>query len=160
VCGSPLSCNGWDLGRVDSGGFVRTLLSSLGEILTTNELDKEFIAQQESRLQDLRSELVRMRDGMREDERERSQEEQDTQFDGGDESQYMFTREMDATLGQQFDRRLQYVDRALEKIEEGTYGVCDDTGEPIPKGRLEAVPEAIYTVEAQERQERERRPPV
>lgn len=104
--------------------------------------------------------MVRMRDGVRQDERERSQEEQDTQFDEGDESQYMFDREMDATLGEQFGRRLEYVDRALEKIEEGTYGVCDDTGEPIPKGRLEAVPEAIYIVEAQRRREGERRPPV
>lgn len=104
--------------------------------------------------------MVRMRDGVRQDERERSQEEQDTQFDKGDESQYMFDREMDATLGEQFGRRLEYVDRALEKIEEGTYGVCDDTGEPIPKGRLEAVPEAIYIVEAQRRREGERRPPV
>lgn len=128
--------------------------------MSNNELDEEFIAQQKSRLQDLRSELVRMRDGVRQDERERSQEEQDTQFDKGDESQYMFDREMDATLGEQFGRRLEYVDRALEKIEEGTYGVCDDTGEPIPKGRLEAVPEAIYIVEAQRRREGERRPPV
>lgn len=128
--------------------------------MSNNELDEAFIAQQKSRLQDLRSELVRMRDGVRQDERERSQEEQDTQFDKGDESQYMFDREMDATLGEQFGRRLEYVDRALEKIEEGTYGVCDDTGEPIPKGRLEAVPEAIYIVEAQRRREGERRPPV
>jgi RNA polymerase-binding transcription factor len=128
--------------------------------MSNNELDEEFIAQQKSRLQDLRSELVRMRDGVRQDERERSQEEQDTQFDKGDESQYIFDREMDATLGEQFGRRLEYVDRALEKIEEGTYGVCDDTGEPIPKGRLEAVPEAIYIVEAQRRREGERRPPV
>jgi RNA polymerase-binding transcription factor len=128
--------------------------------MSNNELDEEFIAQQKSRLRDLRSELVRMRDGVRQDERERSQEEQDTQFDKGDESQYIFDREMDATLGEQFGRRLEYVDRALEKIEEGTYGVCDDTGEPIPKGRLEAVPEAIYIVEAQRRREGERRPPV
>jgi DnaK suppressor protein len=48
----------------------------------------------------------------------------------------------------------------LQKIEEGTYGTCDDTGEPIPRGRLEAMPEAIYTVEAQQRREGERRPPL
>ncbi len=85
-----------------------------------NELDKEFIERQKSRLLERKAELERMRDGMREDERDRSQEEQDTQFDSGDQSQYMFTREMDATLGQQFDRQLEEVNRALEKIEEGT----------------------------------------
>jgi DnaK suppressor protein len=131
-----------------------------GEVLAGNELDKEFIERQKSRLLERKAELERMRDGVREDERDRSQEEQDTQFDSGDESQYMFTREIDATLGQQFDRQLEEVNRALEKIEEGTYGLSDDTGEPIPKGRLEAIPEALYTVEAQERRERERRPPI
>ena len=70
----------------------------------------------------------------------------------------MFTREMDASIGEQVERRLEDVDRALEKIEEGSYGVCDDTGEEIPRGRLEAVPEAIRTVEAQQEFERERRP--
>jgi RNA polymerase-binding transcription factor len=131
-----------------------------GEVLAGNELDKEFIERQKSRLLERKAELERMRDGVREDERDRSQEEQDTQFDSGDESQYMFNREIDATLGQQFDRQLEEVNRALEKIEESTYGLSDDTGEPIPKGRLEAIPEALYTVEAQERRERERRPPI
>jgi RNA polymerase-binding transcription factor len=136
------------------------LLSSLGVVLANNELDEEFISQQKSRLLERKAELERMRDGMREDEQERSEEYQDTQPDSGDQSQYMFDREMDATLGQQFGRQLEEVNRALEKIEEGTYGLSDDTGEPIPRGRLEAIPEAIYTVEGQERRERERRPPI
>ena len=123
------------------------------------ELDEKFVAQQKQRLQDLKEELLRVRRGMEEDERQRSEEERDTQLDSGDMSQEMFTREMDATIGEQVERRLKDVDRALQKIEEGTYGICDDTGEPIPKGRLEAVPEAIRTVEAQQRYERERRPP-
>ena len=75
-------------------------------------------------------------------------------------SQEMFTREMDATIGEQVERRLKDVDRALQKIDEGTYGLSDVSGEPIPKGRLEAMPEAIRTVEEQQRFERERRPPV
>ena len=123
------------------------------------ELDEKFIAQQKQRLQELKEELLQVRRGMEEDERQRSEEERDTQLDSGDMSQEMFTREMDATIGEQVERRLKDVDRALQKIEEGTYGLCDDTGEPIPKGRLEAVPEAIRTVEAQQRYERERRPP-
>jgi DnaK suppressor protein len=72
----------------------------------------------------------------------------------------MFTREMDASIGEQVGRRLGEVDRALQKIEEGTYGLSDDSGEPIPRGRLEAVPEAIRTVEEQQRFEQERRPPI
>ena len=128
--------------------------------MANNELDQEFIAQQKQRLQDLRVELERVRDGLQDDERFRGEEEEDfTEHDSGDMSQSLFTRELDATVEQQVDRRLQYVDRALQKIDEGTYGLSDDSGEPIPIGRLEAVPEAIRTVEAQQRYERGRRPP-
>jgi DnaK suppressor protein len=45
---------------------------------------------------------------------------------------------------------LKQVDRALEKIQEGTYGICDVTGEKISMPRLEAMPYANTTVKAQE----------
>jgi DnaK suppressor protein len=123
--------------------------------------EQEFVDRQRERLIALREELVRVRDGTDEDQRDLGEDEEDfTEHDSGDMSQSLFNREMDATVEQQVERRIGEIDRALEKIEEGTYGICEDTGEWIPKGRLEAVPEAIRTVEAQERFERERRPPV
>lgn len=126
--------------------------------MTESELDTEFVEQQRGKLEELRDELRRMQRGMEADEQDRSEERQDSPLDTGDVSHEMYTREMDLTIGEQAERRLGDIDRALEKIEEGTYGVCDVTGEPIPKGRLEAVPEAIRTVEAQQRFERGRRP--
>ncbi|MGB3682848.1 MAG: TraR/DksA C4-type zinc finger protein [Rubrobacteraceae bacterium] len=126
--------------------------------MANTQLDEQFVEKQRTRLEELKEELLDIRRGMEEDERDRSQEEQDTELDSGDESQQMFTREMDATIGEQTERRLQDVERALAKVEEGSYGVCDDTGEEIAKGRLEAMPEAIRTVEAQQSFERERRP--
>jgi RNA polymerase-binding transcription factor len=129
--------------------------------VANNGLDQDFLDNQRRRLIDLKDELERLRDGLDEDQRQRGDQEEDlTEHDAGDMSQSIFDREMDATVEGQIGRRLQEVERALQKIEEGTYGICDDTGEEIPKGRLEAVPEAIRTVEAQERFERERRPPV
>jgi DnaK suppressor protein len=136
------------------------LLPSLGEVLANNELDKEFIERQKRKLLERKAELERMLGETQEVATERSEEEQDTTFDSGDQSQYIFERELDATLEQQFERELEDVNRALEKIEEGTYGLSDDTGEPISRERLEAIPEAIYTVEGQKRRERERRPPI
>ncbi len=128
--------------------------------MTTNsDIDERFVAQQRDRLEGLKKELLQIRSGMSGDERERAENEGDTQLDSGDMSQEMFTREMDATIGEQVERRLKDVDRALQKIEEGTYGLSDVSGEPIPKGRLEAMPEAVRTVEEQQRFERERRPP-
>jgi DnaK suppressor protein len=129
--------------------------------LANDALDQEFVGSQKQRLIDLRDELARVRDGLEEDERGlEGGEDEFTETDSGDMSQSIFDREMDATLEVQTERRLKEVDRALKKIEEGTYGICDDTGEEIPRGRLEAVPEAIRTVEAQQRFERERRPPM
>ena len=120
--------------------------------MANNELDQEFIARQKQRLQDLKSELERVRGGLQEDERFRAEEEEDfTQHDSGDMSQSLFTREVDATVERQVERRLAHVERALQKIEEGTYGLSDESGEPIPRGRLEAVPEATRTVEEQQR---------
>lgn len=125
------------------------------------KLDKGFIEDQKERLLEIEAELGRIRDGMEEDQRERAENEADyDEHDSGDLSQSIFSREMDATIEGQTERRLDDVKRALEKIEEGTYGVCDDTGEEIPQGRLEALPEAIRTVEAQQSFERERRPPA
>ncbi len=125
-----------------------------------NELDKEFIEQQRGRLLDRKEELESMQRDAQEVSRERSQEYQDAQADSGDESQYLFEREVDATLEQQFGQELKDINRALEKIEEGTYGLSDGSGEQIPKGRLKAIPEALYTIEEQQRREGERRPPV
>jgi DnaK suppressor protein len=46
------------------------------------------------------------------------------------------------------------IDAALERIEEGTYGFCVETGDPISLKRLEARPIATLSIEAQERHER------
>ena len=130
-------------------------------IVANTELDPEFLEQQKKRLQETHTELTRIREGMEEDEQYRSEEERDfTEHDSGDMAASMHTREVDATIDEQSARRLGDVERALQKIEEGSYGVCDDTGEEISRGRLEAMPEATRTVEAQQRAERDRRPPL
>jgi len=46
------------------------------------------------------------------------------------------------------------IDAAIRRIEEGTYGYCEETGEPISLKRLEARPIATLSIEAQERHER------
>jgi DnaK suppressor protein len=49
------------------------------------------------------------------------------------------------------------IDAALRRIEDGTYGYCEETGEPISLRRLDARPIATLSVEAQERHERRER---
>jgi len=47
---------------------------------------------------------------------------------------------------------IRYLDRALERIENKTYGICKVTGEPIAKERLEAVPHTEISIEAKQKQ--------
>lgn len=49
------------------------------------------------------------------------------------------------------------IDEALRRIDDGSYGYCEETGEPIGVGRLDARPIATLSLEAQERHERRER---
>lgn len=67
------------------------------------------------------------------------------------------TDDFDRTINMELTEKelvlLRQIDRALEKIEEGSYGICDISKEEIPLARLEAVPYATMTVKAQEKLE-------
>lgn len=53
--------------------------------------------------------------------------------------------------------KLDEIEKALEKIEDGTYGVCEGTGKAIPEARLNAIPWARYSVEYAEQVEKQKR---
>lgn len=61
-----------------------------------------------------------------------------------------FDRTISLELSNQEYTILRHIERALQKIDENTYGICDITGEEISLARLEAVPYATMTVKAQE----------
>jgi len=65
-----------------------------------------------------------------------------------------FDRRISLEVTSQEFQVLRQIERALEKITEGSYGVCDISGEEIPKARLEAMPYATTTVKAQEKLEK------
>lgn len=65
-----------------------------------------------------------------------------------------FDRQMSLELSNNDFNILRQIERALEKIEENTYGICDISGKEIPVARLEAVPYATMTVQAQEQVEK------
>jgi DnaK suppressor protein len=124
----------------------------LGDTLD-EELDEEFVARQRARLEEMRRALLRGRAGIREEGR--SWGDHYAPQDPEDVRAHILAEEVDTVLDRWLMRRLGLVERALAKIGEGTYGLCDATGERIPRGRLEAVPEAVYTIEAQRALERE-----
>lgn len=71
-----------------------------------------------------------------------------------DDAQKLALLETEGNLVSRDIERLSRVERALRKIEEGTYGFSDVSGKPIPEARLEATPDAINTVQEQEANER------
>ena len=65
------------------------------------------------------------------------------------------TRELDMILTDREKRKLLQIDDALDRIEESTYGQCEECGVKIPRARLKVLPFAKYCVECQEKTERE-----
>jgi len=73
----------------------------------------------------------------------------DVQFDeeSGEGDTINIERERDLALSAQARQAVEEIDHALAKIKAGTYGLCETSGEPIPKDRLEAIPWARERVE-------------
>ncbi len=116
-------------------------------------LKKSEIAKFKSRLEEMRRQLTQSLKG--------STAEVKTPDEATGYSQHQAdqgTDDFDRTISLEVTSKeygiLRQIDRALEKIDEGTYGVCDATGDDIPIPRLEAVPYATMTVKAQEKYEK------
>ena len=81
---------------------------------------------------------------------------EETQYDNhlGDTATVTYDREMDYTLEENSEAVLGAIDRALQRIEDGTYGTCRRCGRPISEERLEALPHAELCIECKREVER------
>jgi len=70
-----------------------------------------------------------------------------------DSGSEVFEQEMDVSVAQGLRMAYDDVQRALEKFEDGTYGICESCGGIIEIARLEAIPEARYCLECKSRRE-------
>jgi DnaK suppressor protein len=120
-------------------------------------LSPEFLAEQRRRLEALRKQILGGEEKMIADERASQEDRGDEQQDPGEQSADLAQREISQALQGGDKRRLSDIERALQKIEEGTYGLSDFSGEPIPKARLEAIPQAILSVQEEEQWEKKNR---
>jgi DnaK suppressor protein len=109
-------------------------------------LDPAFIAKQRQALTKLRATLLTAARDDEADEAEIKDESSGGAREYEDDAQKLATLELDGNLVVRDIARLERVDRALKKIEEGTYGASDLSGQLIPRERLEAIPESIYTL--------------
>ena len=111
-----------------------------------NDLSPDFIAAQKKRLVALRNDLLGAQTNAR-DELNVGQEDGAEAVEYEDVAQSLDYKEVLQARHDVDLPRLANVDRALVKIELGTYGLSDQSGRAIPKNRLEALPEAVLTVE-------------
>jgi len=75
----------------------------------------------------------------------------DNPADIGSES---FAQEFSLELLQRDEATLAEIDEALDRVEAGTFGLCESCEEPIPRARLNAVPHARFCVDCQRKNER------
>ena len=116
-----------------------------------SRLDTAFLEKQRQTLLRLRARLVEGAQEAESDEAAVNAEEDAGAVEFEDDAQRLDTLEREGNLVARDVDRLQQVDRALEKIKDGTYGLSDISGKPIPGERLEAVPEAICTLDEEAR---------
>ena len=85
---------------------------------------------------------------------ENLQQESDNHPDLADRASSETDRAIELRARDRQRKLIAKIDSALRRIDEGTYGYCEETGEPIALGRLDARPIATLSIEAQERHER------
>jgi len=85
------------------------------------------------------------------------QEENQNHPDAADRASSETDRAIELRARDRQRKLISKIDEALGRIEDGSYGFCEETGEPISLRRLEARPIATLSVEAQERHERRER---
>ncbi|QGZ59724.1 TraR/DksA family transcriptional regulator [Paraburkholderia acidiphila] len=121
--------------------------------MTDQILSEAFIESQRQRLLAMQREVLGGEEGTIAAERNQEEETGEEAREAEDDAQRIEQDVANQALRNVNDHRIADIQRALEKIAEGTYGYSDKSGDPIPIERLKILPEAILTV--QEESERE-----
>ena len=111
----------------------------------TEERARELLARERTRVERALAELA---------EREEAEELSLVDQHPADYATELFDEELEQGLAEQLREELEAIERAEARLEEGTYGLSVESGEPIADERLEAIPWAERTAEEQARHER------
>ncbi|MBQ7413062.1 MAG: RNA polymerase-binding protein DksA [Alphaproteobacteria bacterium] len=112
-----------------------------------NDMQLEYFKR---KLLDWRSELMKGSESTLQDLKENSMQEADENDRASSETD----QSLELRTRDRMRKLIKKINQALDRIENGTYGYCEETGEPIGLARLEARPVATLCIEAQERHER------
>jgi DnaK suppressor protein len=113
---------------------------------TSPTSDRSFLQKQRDRLTKLRDELLSSIRSERSEESAINAASVAEAHESEDDAQRLALLEIEGTAAARSQQRLTQIERALQKITEGTYGLSDLSGTSIPRERLEATPESIYTI--------------
>ena len=117
---------------------------------TTEEL-AEIRTELEEQARELRGEIDDAEIAWHELQRDSGDGAGDDQADAGTKT---FEREHELSLANNSRDLLAQVDRALSRLDNGTYGICENCGQPVGKARLQAFPRATLCVTCKQREER------
>jgi DnaK suppressor protein len=126
------------------------------ETMSDQHSNHAFLQRQRKRLEELRHQLQRAEATVAQERSRRADQGREAR-EIEEDAQDLAEREIDEAVHRYDDRRLRAVERALQKIQEGTYGLSDVSGKPIPRARLKAIPEALLTVEEEAQAEKRHR---
>lgn len=120
--------------------------------------DEDFM--NEKQLEYFRRKLLQWKDDIRRESREtvtHLQSDTSNHPDLADRASSETDRSLELRTRDRQRKLVSKIDEALRRIEDGSYGYCEETGEPISLARLDARPIATLSLEAQERHERRER---
>ena len=112
-----------------------------------NEIRKEL----DSQARELRGEISEAETAWAALQRDSGEGSGDDQADAGTKT---FEREHEMSLAANSRDLLAQVERALQRLDNGTYGICENCGNPIGKARLQAFPRATLCVSCKQKEER------
>jgi RNA polymerase-binding transcription factor DksA len=139
------------------GRPVEAAKRDIASVVAGKEIDPQWKGQYER--------LLQIRDHIIDEEQQLEMQGQEIQPDpvmdeGAESATNTFTRDMSLGRVSGYQELLDEVNAALARIEDGSYGICEVTGDKIPTERLKAVPWTRVTREAEEQLEREGRSPL
>lgn len=122
------------------------------------KFDRKMLAAVEESLKQMQSELEQELAEIEEAAFNVSQSEMSGEVgydeDYADAGSFTFEREKDLSIANNVQDLLAKISRSLEKITEGTYGICESCGQPIESARLKALPHALLCVNCKTQEER------
>jgi len=129
------------------GGATTVKVRKNGEVKVKAQWAKFY-----HRLLELRDQLLRQMNGLA---KESAQEMAGYSLHMADSGTDNFDRDFALSLLSSDQDAIYEIEEALKRIEKNTYGICELTGKPIPRTRLEAIPWTRFTVQAQAQLERD-----